>query len=270
LPLKIFETPKANPGSAGRVTQLDFTKGESMAQENKNATQPGFLSQEQLEAILEFDTCSIANAIDCFGVRLLNEGFTRPGLYCLTGSEQRVIGYAATFRVKSAEPPVIGGRFDDRTDWWEQIQSMPAPRIALFQNMDEGSKGAACVGEVHAAILKAFGCTGMITDGAVRDIAGIKKLGDFTVLAPSVSISHSYMHIVDFGTEVNIFGLSVKPGDLLYADCHGVLAIPIELAAELPGVADRLRQQDRRIIELCKSADFSPEKLLQLIRENVQ
>jgi regulator of RNase E activity RraA len=228
------------------------------------------LSAEQLEAILEYDTCSIANAIERFGVRLRNEGFTRPGLDCLTGTDQRVLGYAATFRVKSADQPVTGGQFRDRTDWWDQIRNMPLPKIAVFQNIDEGSNAGACVGEVHAAILKAFGCSGLISDGSVRDISGIKKLGGFSVFASSVSVSHSYMHIVDFGTPVSIFGLSVRQGDLLYADCHGVLAIPIGIAAELPKVAETLRSQERRIIELCKSADFSPEKLIQVIRENEQ
>ena len=242
-----------------------------MEPESRSATPAAktqVLSQQQLEAILEFDTCSIANAIECFGVRLRNEGFTRPGLECMTGAEQRVLGYAATFRVKSGEPPVTGGRFEDRTDWWDEIRSMPAPKIAVFQNIDEDGDAGSCVGEVHAAILKAFGCSGLVTDGSVRDVAGIKKLGGFQVFASSVSVSHSYMHIVDFGTPVGIFGLSVRQGDLIYADCHGVLAIPIEIAAELPAVADRLRKKDRRIIELCKSADFSPEKLLKLLQEN--
>lgn len=236
----------------------------------ENATQAAqkqVLSQQQLEAFLEYDTCSIANAIECFGVRLRNEGFTRPGLDCLTG-DARVLGYAATFRVKSADPPLTGGRFEESTDWWEEVRSMPSPKIAVFQNIDEGGDAGSCVGEVHAAILKAFGCAGLVTDGSVRDITGIKKLGDFPIFAPSVSVSHSYMHIIDFGTPVNIFGLAVRQGDLIYADCHGVLAIPIEIAAELPAVAERLRSKDRRIIQLCKSADFSPEKLLQLLNEN--
>ena len=235
--------------------------------ENAPPARKQVLSQQQLEAILEYDTCSIANAIECFGVRLRNEGFTRPGLDCLTGTE-RVLGYAATFRVKSADPPITGGRFEESTDWWDEIRSMPGPKIAVFQNSDEGGDAGSCVGEVHAAILKAFGCSGLVTDGSVRDITGIKKLGGFQIFAPSVSVSHSYMHIIDFGTPVNIFGLAVRQGDLIYADCHGVLAIPIEIAAELPTVAGRLRQKDRRIIELCKSPDFSPEKLLQLLNEN--
>jgi regulator of RNase E activity RraA len=226
------------------------------------------LDSKQLEAILRFDTCTIANAIECFGVRLRNEGFTRPGLSPVTGPDERIIGYAATFRVKSSGPPVIGGRFDDRTDWWSEIDHLPLPRIAVFEDVNGGEQGA-CIGEVHGAILKAFGCGGVITNGLVRDIYGLRKQG-LPVFAKSASVSHSFAHIVDFGSPVNVFGLPVHQGELLYADCHGVLTIPIEIAAELPEAAARIRSREQKIIEVCRSVDFSPDKLLQAIRENDQ
>lgn len=226
---------------------------------------PKVLTQEQLDAIRRFDTCTIANAIECFGVRLRNEGFTRPGLSCVTGPDERVLGYAATCRIKSADPPVTGGRFDDRTDWWGEIQRLPRPRIAVYESLDTDSGAGACIGEVHAAILKAFGCNGAITNGSVRDLGGIKKLG-LSVFAASLTVSHSFMHVIDFGAPVEIFGLNIQQGDLIYADCHGVLSIPIEIAAELPEVAERMYRQDRRIIEVCQATDFTPDKLLQAIR----
>ena len=227
------------------------------------------LSPQQLEAILRYDTCTIANAIESFGVRLRNEGFTRPGLNCVTGSEQRILGYAATFKVRSSDPPVIGGKFQERTDWWCEIEQLQHPAIAVFQNLDQEFGAGSCVGNVHAAILKAFGCCGIVTDGAIRDVAGIRELG-IPAFAASLTVSHSYMHIVDFGAPVEIFGLSVRQGDLLYADCHGVLAIPLEIAAELPDAAARVRRKEKNIIDVCRSADFSSAKLLQAIRENDQ
>ena len=227
------------------------------------------LSQDQLDAILQYDTCTIANAIECFGVRLRNEGFTRPGLGCVTGTDRRILGYAATFRVRTSEPPVTGGKFGDRTDWWNVIEGLPCPKIAVFQNVDADSGSGACVGEVHAAILKAFGCSGVVTDGSVRDIDGLVKL-DFPVFAPSISVSHSYMHIVEIGAPVDILGLSVKQGDLIYADRYGVLAIPIEIAAQLPTVAACIRHNDRNIIKFCQSGDFSAEGLQQMIASNEQ
>jgi 4-hydroxy-4-methyl-2-oxoglutarate aldolase len=232
------------------------------------ADQTQVLTPEQLEAIRRFDTCTIANAIECFGVRLRNEGFTRPGLGPVTGPDERILGYAATFRVKSTDPPVTGGRFVDRTDWWSAIVRLPSPRVAVFDDLN-GDPGGACIGEVHGAILKAFGCDGVITDGLVRDVPGLRKLG-LPVFAKAVTVSHSFMHIVDFGAPVEIFGLTVRPGDLIYADCHGVLAIPIEIAAELPVVAERISRKEQSIVELCQAPDFSPEKLLKALRENGQ
>ena len=221
-------------------------------------------TQEQLDEILKYDTCTIANAIECFGIRLCNEGFTRPGLNCLTGAEERILGYAATFLTRSIDPPIIGGRFTDRSDWWSEFELLPRPRIAVFQDMD-GEDGGGGAGEVHAAILKAFGCTGLITDGMVSNLHGLKKIG-LSVFARSLTVSNSYMHIVNFGTPVEIMGLDIKPGDLLYADCHGVLTIPIDIVAELPAVAKRILQENQAIINVCESPDFSPEMLLNVGR----
>jgi regulator of RNase E activity RraA len=74
------------------------------------------------------------------------------------------------------------------------------------------------------------------------------------------------MHIVDFGTPVEIFGLPVKPGDLLYADIHGVVSIPHEIAARIPEAAARIRTKEREIIDLCQSPGFSLKKLVQAVQ----
>ncbi len=222
------------------------------------------ICSETLEAIRQFDTCTIANAIERFRVRLRNEGFTRPGLRCVTGGTPRILGYAATCRVRSADPPMSGNAYVDRTDWWETIGSLPARRIAVLQDLDAADSGASTIGEVHAAILKAFRCEGVVTNGAVRDIPGVCRM-QFPMFAPAVSVSHSYMHIVDFGAPVEIFGLLVQPGDLLFADIHGVVSIPISIAARIPGVAAEIRAQEQNIVGLCQSPDFSLEKLLKAV-----
>jgi len=227
------------------------------------------LSSSQLEAIQQFDTCTIANAIEQFKVRLRNEGCTRPGLHCVTKGAARVLGYAATSKVRSSNPPMTGTPYLDRTDWWTNIESLPVPRIAVIQDVDPPPGSGACVGEVHAAILKALRCIGIITNGAVRDIPAVSELG-FPMFAPSVTVSHAYMHSMDHGQPVEIFGLRIRAGDLLYADCHGVVSIPLEIAAELPEVAARIRSKEQRIIRVCLSPGFSTEKLLKEIRSDQQ
>ena len=217
------------------------------------------------EAIQQFDTCTIANAIERFRVRLRNVGFTLPGLRCVTGDSARVLGYAATCRVRFADPPVSGNSYIDRTDWWQSIGRLPAPRIAVYQDLDAPAGGASAVGEVHAAILQALQCAGVITNGAVRDVPGVRRM-HFPMFAPAVSVSHAYMHVVDFGAPVEIFGLSIQSGDLLYADIHGVVSIPLEIAARIPEMALEIRAEERQIIDLCRSSKFSLEKLLKTVQ----
>ena len=223
------------------------------------------LTPQVLEAIRQFDTCNISNAIEKFGVRLRNEGYTRPGLQCVTGGFPRLLGYAATARIRSSDPPLTGNSYLDRTDWWVGIQSLPAPRIAVIQDLHAESGLGSVVGEVHAAVLKALQCQGVITNGTVRDIPAVASM-QFPMFARAPAVSHAYSHIVDYGEPVRIFGLEIRPGDLLFADCHGVISIPHEIAARLPEVAARTRVQERRIIDVCQSPEFSAEKLLEAIR----
>jgi 4-hydroxy-4-methyl-2-oxoglutarate aldolase len=224
------------------------------------------LPRAVFDAFRQFDTCTIANAIERFRVRLRNEGFTRPGLHCVTGGSPRFAGYAATFRVRSADPPMSGSAYLDHTDWWQAIAQLPTPRIAVIQDLDAPA-GGSVIGEVHAAILKAFGCEGAITNGAVRDIPAVSQMS-FPMLAATLSVSHAYMHIVEFGASVDLFGLPVRAGDLLYADVHGVVSIPLDLAERIPGVASEIHAEEQAIIELCQSPGFSAEKLLKAVRPN--
>ena len=242
---------------------MEFSHAQHEAVSAANTVYP--LARATFDAIRQFDTCTIANAIERFGVRLRNEGFTRPGLQCVTGDLPRLLGYAATCRVRSADPPMSGNAYVDRTDWWETIGLFPVPRIAVIQDLDAAAGGASTIGQVHAAILKALHCDGVITNGAVRDVPGVSRM-QFPMFASAVSVSHSYMHIVDFGAPVEIFGLPIRSGDLLYADVHGVVSIPLDIAARVPEVASRIRAREQEIIDLCQSPEFSLEKLLKAVR----
>jgi 4-hydroxy-4-methyl-2-oxoglutarate aldolase len=118
---------------------------------------------------------------------------------------------------------------------------------------------------MHAAILRSLGCVGYVTDGAVRDLPRVKDVG-LHLFAGNVAVSHAYAHIFDFGSTVKVGGLEVKPGDLLHGDRHGLLTVPKEIAAEIPAVAARLREAEQRVIDFCRSQEFSVEKLRQVLK----
>ena len=176
-----------------------------------------------------------------------------------------MVGYAATARLRTGEPP-IAGSFHDRTDWWKSILQIPAPRIVVLQDLDEPPGVGAVLGEMHAAILKALGCVGYVTNGAVRELPQVRDMG-LHLFAGNESVSHSYPHIFDFGSPVTVGGLEVHPGDLLHGDRHGLLTVPQEIAGEIPAVAARLRQAEQKVVEFCNSPEFSVEKLRQVVKE---
>jgi regulator of RNase E activity RraA len=65
------------------------------------------------------------------------------------------------------------------------------------------------------------------------------------------------------GTPVKVGGLVVKPGDLLMGDKHGIISIPLEIAADVPRAARMVEDWERRVIDFCKSEDFNMEGLLE-------
>lgn len=223
------------------------------------------LTTGQLDAIRQFDTCSISNAIEEFGVRLHNEGYTRPGLRCMFPELPPMLGYAVTSHIRTSDPPPAGPFYYDRTDWWDFMLKTPTPTIAVIQDVDQHRGIGASVGEVHASILRALHCAGVVTDGAVRDLAAVRAM-HFPMFAGSVSVSHAYQHMVDFGQPVEIFGLKIHSGDLLYGDCHGVLSIPAEIAGEVAAKAAELLERERTVIDLCRSPQFTIEKLQSAVR----
>jgi len=175
-----------------------------------------------------------------------------------------MVGYAATARLRSGEPP-IAGSYHDRVDWWNSILRVPAPRIVVMEDLDERPGVGAFLGDMHAAILRALGCVGYVTNGAVRELPRVRETG-LHLFAGNVAVSHAYAHIFDFGSKVKVGGLEVHPGNLLHGDRHGLLTVPKEIAAEVPAVAIRLQQAEQKVIDLCGSQEFSIDKLRQALK----
>ncbi len=107
------------------------------------------------------------------------------------------------------------------------------------------------LGEVHVNILRALGCVAAATNGAVRGIPAAEKLG-FQLFAGTISVSHAYVHIVEFGTPVEIGGLKIQSGDLLHGDRHGIQSIPEDIAVRIPPVAAEITSKERALIQLCQ------------------
>ena len=223
----------------------------------------------QITALQSLDTCAVANAIEAFGVRLRNEGFTSPALQCFFPQLPPMVGCAATLKVRCSAPPMRNHVYPDRSDWWESVLKVPAPRIIVIEDADASPGTGALIGEVHTHILRALGCVGAVTNGAVRDLQSIGEM-KFPIFAFNRVVSHAYIHVVEFGKEVTVAGLKIKPGDLLHGDRHGVVNIPEGIASAVPRAAAEQAKQDASIIHACQPGNFSIERLREAVRHHPQ
>jgi regulator of RNase E activity RraA len=226
-------------------------------------SKPAPVSAETLARLRQITSPTICNAIEPFKLRDNAEGFMGPEIRCILPQLGSMVGYAATALIGARSPS--GGSRVGMPDLWKHLAEIPEPRVIVIQDVDAPRPHGSFWGEVNANICKAQGAIGTITDGGVRDLDEVARLG-FHFFASCVLVSHANVHLIEVGQPVEVGGLRVRPGDLLHADQHGVTSIPLELAEKLPEAAQKLEQAERRIIELCQAPGFTPEKLLELFR----
>ena len=218
------------------------------------------LAPAQLDQLRQLDSCTVANAVEAFDVRLRNKGFTDSSIHCVFEDFPPMVGYAATIRVRTSEPPMEGHSYYYRLDWLDHLLTIPQPRVLVIEDSDRFPGLGSYVGDVHANILVALGCVGVVTNGAVRDVSVTRAL-NFQMFAHNLSVSHAYAHIFDIGKPVEVGHMQVRPGDLIHGDRHGVQTIPLEIADKIPAVAQEMGAQEKEIIRVCQSPGFTLEKL---------
>jgi len=215
------------------------------------------LSLEQLEELKRYSTPTVCNAIELFEVRPRNEGFMLPTIVCRFPELPVCVGYAATATFRAAEPAPPGKEVSLEA-YYEHILSLPAPRILVAQDLDPQPLGA-LFGEVNATLHQALGCVGHITNGGVRDLEECRALG-FHFFSGCVLVSHAYVHLEGFGEPVQVGGVTVRPGDLIHADRHGVCLIPQEVAPRLAEACAIVEALERPLLELARSSEFTPAR----------
>lgn len=135
-----------------------------------------------------------------------------------------MIGYAVTVTIKPSTPSSNSNAW---AEYRKFIASIPGPKIIVMQDLDKPNVIGSIWGEVSANTHRTLGCVGVIVDGAIRDLDEMKNAG-FKALARRLCVGHAYAAPLNWGEPVEVFGTTVKTGDLIHADKHGFLIIPEE------------------------------------------
>jgi regulator of RNase E activity RraA len=207
----------------------------------------------QFEFLRSIDTPTVCNLLEVVAPERRGFGYTVRHLHCPFPDLPPMVGFAKTVTMRAQDRVPLGeaGYMNKRLDYLDYVASEPQPSIAVIQDLDDIVGFGAFWGEVQTNIHKALGCLGTITNGSIRDIPAVAP--GFQMLAGSIAPSHAFVHVVDFGGNVNIHGMAVRSGELIHADRHGAVVVPLNTIDGMKAAADKLAATEARIINAAKS-----------------
>jgi regulator of RNase E activity RraA len=91
---------------------------------------------------------------------------------------------------------------------------------------------------------------------------------NYPAFAREVVVGHSWAHIIDYGLPIEVGGVTVRSGDLIFGDRHGVLVIPHAAAQGLADACRKIVELERPLIAVCQDTEnFTLERLIAAYQE---
>lgn len=217
------------------------------------------LSENQFAFLRSIDTPTVCNLIEIVAPERRGSGYTVAHLHCPFPDLPPMVAYAKTVTIRARDAVSGPSYMQKRLDYLDYVAATPRPSVVVIEDKDEPAGYGAFWGEVQSNVHKALGCLGTITNGSIRDIPAIAE--GFQMLAGSIGPSHAYVHVVEFGIPVNIHGMAVKSGDLIHADRHGAVVVPVDKIDAMKTALDGLNKQEARIIEAARQPGVTVETI---------
>lgn len=141
--------------------------------------------------------------------------------------------------------PVLEADFfiDKEADWKSPLSKKPFG--LMFEALDSlkendvyiasgGSADYAYWGELMSVRAIKLGAAGAVINGYSRDTNGILKLGFPTFTLGTYAQDQEHRgKVVDYGIPIEVGGIKIRPGDIIFGDRDGVLIIPHEIEKEI-------------------------------------
>jgi len=192
-----------------------------------NAAKP--LAADTLEKLRYASTATITMQLLKRGLRHGSIKRAKP----LDPKQAKCVGPAYTLRFipmreDLAGPPKPGTMLPHRM----AVEQAPPGSVLVIDSGDAANCGT--LGDILVARLKHRGVAGVVSDGPMRDVAGIVSVG-LPVLATAAVANASMNEVMPIDVELPIAcgGVAVFPGDIVATDLDGAVVIPRHLADEL-------------------------------------
>lgn len=223
------------------------------------------LTEAELAALRALDTPTVCNALEVVAPDRRGGGYTVEPFFCPRPQLEPIVGYARTGTIRAMFRSDRSADEDTtaRLDYYDHIGSDPGPTVTVIEDLDAVPGYGAWWGEVNTNIHQGLGSLGVITNGSIRDLDDAAE--GFQMLAGMANPSHAFVRIVEHGITVTVHGMTVNPGDLIHADQHGAVVVPLEVAREVPGAAAKIAAGERVLIEASQQSGFSAERLRELL-----
>jgi 4-hydroxy-4-methyl-2-oxoglutarate aldolase len=211
---------------------------------------------EFIDALGGVDSATVANAIEALGVRDPAEGYADLRLRCLVAQPEPMVGYAVTVKVDSTTPGLTPDR-SRLSGLIEAVSRSPKPCVVVAEEAGPSPERGCHMGDVVATMLARDGVVGAVSGSGIRDLAGIRALG-LTAFALGTVAGRGPWTVMAVGTEVEVAGLRVRPGDLLHGNGDGLLSVPVgqpeELLRQIAAVRAKELRTKQRVSGAAESA----------------
>jgi regulator of RNase E activity RraA len=190
-----------------------------------------------VERLLKLDTCAVSDGMDRLGLIGATYG-VRPMWLC-----PKIVGRAVTMKIK----PVGLDKPKQHLGTLPINSAQPGDVIVVDNG---GRPDTSCWGGLLALAAKTKGISGVVIDGACRDIDESRDLG-FPVYARGAVPMTARGRIMQesYNQEIEFAGVQVHPGDLVIADGSGVVIIPRSKEEEVVREAEAVAATESRMAE---------------------
>jgi regulator of RNase E activity RraA len=216
------------------------------------------ITPEKFARLAEIDSPTIANAVEAFHVRDPTSGYASLELRRLYPEQGIMVGYAVTVTSDSTTPtPVCPNKL---FELFEAIEAAPKPAVVVIKNIGPDRLRSCHAGDNLSAIFQRLGAVGLVTDGGIRDLPGIReRVHGFHIFSPGSVVSHGTATFLEVGVTVNICGLTIHPGDLLHGDESGLLVVPVGFVDGILERSKEIHERERQLIDFVQGEKFSLE-----------